>query len=134
MNNWQPYSMYRPTDEHTVTGNVLVWREFWSPELENRRDILVYLPASYAESNRRYPVIYMHDGQNLFDQSTAFGDEWKVDETLEATSRRGLEAIVVAIPNMGTERCDEYSPFPDVDCGGGKGDAYLRFIAETLKP
>lgn len=117
-----------------VVGNIVVIEAFASPELGNQRDILVYLPPSYVRGARRYPVIYMHDGQNLFDEATSFAHEWGVDETLEAASQDGLEAIVVGIPNMRTERLDEYSPFADKELGGGHGLAYLRFIIETLKP
>jgi predicted alpha/beta superfamily hydrolase len=76
----------------------------------------------------------MHDGQNLFDRATSFGDEWDVDGTMEAASGDGLEAIVVGIPNTGDGRCDEYSPFADGKRGGGQGDAYLAFLLETVKP
>lgn len=107
----------------------------WSPQLANRRDLLVYLPPSYPTSPlRRYPVVYMHDGQNLFDRATSFAGEWGVDETLEAASAEGLEAIVVGIPNLGAERCDEYSPWMDAKAGGGRGDAYLSFLIDTVKP
>ena len=62
---------------------------------------------------RHFPVLYMHDGQNLFDQGTAFGgNEWQVDETLQALSAEGLGAIVVGLPNAGAARIPEYSPFP----------------------
>jgi isoamylase len=120
--------------EHTIVGNVMTIASLWSPELGNVRDIKVYLPPSYIEGDRRYPVIYMHDGQNLFDQATAFGDEWRVDETMEALAGRGIEAIVVGIPNMGPDRLDEYSPFADERHGGGRGEGYLAFVAGTLKP
>jgi predicted alpha/beta superfamily hydrolase len=106
-----------------------------SPELENRRDVLVYLPPSYHGSRRSYPVLYMHDGQNLFDPDTSFAGEWGVARILDAAARRGLEAIVVGVPNMGAQRLDEYSPFHDPDVGGGgRGVAYAAFVARTLKP
>jgi predicted alpha/beta superfamily hydrolase len=106
-----------------------------SPELGNQRDVLVYLPPSYRRSDRSYPVLYMHDGQNLFDPSTSFAGEWGVGRAMHAAARRGLEAIVVGVPNMGPERLDEYSPFPDPTAGGGgKGAAYADFLARTLKP
>jgi predicted alpha/beta superfamily hydrolase len=76
----------------------------------------------------------MHDGQNLFDDMTSFAGEWNVDETMEQASQRGLEAIVVGIPNLGEQRMDEYSPFVQGGLGGGRGDAYLAFVAETIKP
>ena len=115
-------------------GNIRVLAGVYSPELGNTRDVHVYLPPSYAQSGRHYPVIYMHDGQNLFDASAAFAGEWQVDETFERIGRDGIEAIVVAIPNMGAQRIEEYSPFRDARQGGGRGDAYLDFVVHTLKP
>jgi len=128
------YEKHRGTDDHTVVGTVKVLPRVFSPQLENWRDILVYLPPSYEAGDTHYPVIYMHDGQNLFDATTSFSCEWKVDETLEATSEQGIEAIVVGIPNMGEHRIDEYSPFVDRKREGGFGDDYCRFIVETIKP
>jgi predicted alpha/beta superfamily hydrolase len=130
--SWQTYADYAAGREHTVRGNVQVLSALYSPQLQNERDILVYLPPSYSAGTQRYPVVYMHDGQNLFDQRTAYSYEWQVDETLEAGGRP--EAIVVGIPNMGVHRCNEYSPFEDRRFGGGCGAAYLRFLVETLKP
>jgi predicted alpha/beta superfamily hydrolase len=118
----------------TVEGDIKRLAGLWSPQLENRRDILVYLPRSYEGGRSRYPVLYMHDGQNLFDPATSFSGEWHVDGTMEMLGRRGIEAVVVAIPNMGEERLDEYSPFVDPRQGGGRGDAYLEFIIDTIKP
>jgi len=120
--------------EHTITGNVMTIANLWSAELGNVRDLKIYLPPSYAEGDQRYPVIYMHDGQNLFDQATAFNDEWHVDESMEALAKEGVEAIIVGIPNMGQERLDEYSPFVDDKFGGGRGEDYLAFIVGSLKP
>jgi predicted alpha/beta superfamily hydrolase len=131
---WQDYPGDDDGAEHTVVGNVKVLAGVDSPQLGNRRDLFVYLPPSYAAGSRHYPVVYMHDGQNLFDRATSFGDEWEVDQTMEAASHDGLEAIVVAIPNMGRERLDEYSPFADSKRGGGRGDLYLDFLVDTVKP
>jgi predicted alpha/beta superfamily hydrolase len=132
---WIDYPGEADGPEHTVVGTMKALAQLESPQLGNRRDILVYLPPSYNRSQRRYPVIYMHDGQNLFDRATSFGEEWEVDQTLEAASRDGLEAIVVGIPNLGEERLNEYSPWHDRRHDqGGKGSAYLEFIVHTLKP
>ncbi|NJN18036.1 MAG: alpha/beta hydrolase [Oscillochloris sp.] len=132
--NWIPYHRYRD-GEHTVQGTVQVYRNLESPQLINRRDLLVYLPPSYLEgATRRYPVLYMHDGQNLFDAGTSFAGEWCVDETLQHLATEGLEAIVVAIPNAGEQRMREYSPYRDARYGGGQGDAYLRFVIDTVRP
>jgi predicted alpha/beta superfamily hydrolase len=117
-----------------VSGTVRVLPQVWSPERQNTRDVYVYLPPSYESSDKRYPVLYMHDGQNLFDDSMAFGAEWQIDEHMERLSVLGLEAIVVGIPNAGEARLDEYSPFVDEKHGGGAGDHYLDFVTRTLKP
>jgi predicted alpha/beta superfamily hydrolase len=130
--NWQDYQDLQT--EHTVTGTLKVLPNFASPQLGNKRAILVYLPNSYATSDKRYPVVYMHDGQNLFDARTSFAGEWQVDETMQRLESEGIEAIVVGIPNMERARLDEYSPFRDARHGGGKGERYLDFIADTLKP
>jgi isoamylase len=117
-----------------VVGNIRRLEGVESRELDNRRDVLVYLPPSYGVSGRHYPVVYMHDGQNLFDASTSFAGEWHVDETMERVAHDGIEAIIVGIPNMGAARATEYSPFPDERFGGeGRGDRYLDFVSGTLK-
>jgi predicted alpha/beta superfamily hydrolase len=131
---WTDYHSPASETEHAVEGNLKRMEGLWSPQLENQRDILVYLPPSYETGEARYPVLYMHDGQNLFDPATSFSGEWHVDGTMEMLGRRGIEAIVVAVPNMGEHRLDEYSPFREPKLGGGKGDQYLDFLAETVKP
>jgi predicted alpha/beta superfamily hydrolase len=120
--------------QRTPPGELQVIPDVHSPQLGNRRDILVYLPSAYAKSTRPLPVVYMHDGQNLFDPSTSFAGEWGVDIAMARSPRKGRRAIVVGIPNMGAERMREYSPFVDARHGGGGGDAYLAFLVETLKP
>ena len=133
MADWQEYTSPNGTQQSAV-GNIKILKDLESPELGNRRDLLVYLPPSYDTSDRRYPVIYMHDGQNLFDDATSFAGEWAVDQTLESASEKGLEAIVVGIPNAGAARTDEYSPFRDERMGGGRGDLYVDFMVRTVKP
>ncbi len=118
----------------TPPGSLEVIPDVYSPELDNRRDISVYLPAHYHRSDCPYPVIYMHDGQNLFDPTASFAGEWGVDVAMAQAPRKGRRAIVVAIPNMGVDRLREYSPFVDERAGGGGGDAYVDFILRTLKP
>lgn len=128
-----PYHDLHPGS--AVAGELRVLPSFRSPELDNERDVVVYLPPSHAtEPERRFPVVYMHDGQNLFDAATSFAGEWAVDESMERLAAEGLEAIVVGIPNLGVLRFDEYSPFRDSRLGGGRADAHLRFVADTLKP
>jgi predicted alpha/beta superfamily hydrolase len=106
----------------------------WSPQLRNRRNVDVYLPPSYSGGRHRYPVVYMQDGQNLSDPRTAFAGTWELDATLERLADRGVEAIVVGVHHAGAARLGEYSPFPDRRHGGGDGDAYLAFLADTVKP
>ena len=121
----------------TRTGDIRIHADFESPQLGNKRTVQVWLPPGYgSDAARRYPVLYMHDGNNVFDAATAFGGvEWAADETatrLIAESRiRPL--IIVAIDNT-PDRANEYTPTADAKWGGGKGDKFLAFIAETLKP
>jgi predicted alpha/beta superfamily hydrolase len=117
---WRDYDVDQAAG--SVVGTVKVLERLHSPQLGNERDLLVYLPPSYGAGDKRYPVLYMHDGQNLF------------DETMESVSGKGLEAIVVGIPNLGAHRLDEYSPFHAEGQGGGRGDAYIDFLSQTVKP
>lgn len=132
--SWEDLGSSSP--ESTAAPNVYLLEEnFYMPQLNRSRRILIYLPYSYFSSEKRYPVLYMHDGQNLFDVKTSFSGEWEVDETLNRLIENGFpEVIVVGIDNGGGERLNEYTPYPNPQYGGGQGDAYVRFIAETLKP
>ncbi len=133
INLWQRYPAREVWHTPTVAGTLLVWSDFYSPQLDNQRDIQVYLPPSYGDSDRRYPVLYMQDGQNLFDSGASFaGVEWRVDETLEMLAGEGIEAIIVGLNHGGEQRVAEYNPFPQV--WSGRGDRYLQFLSETVKP
>jgi len=108
--------------------------EIRSPQFRNRRGVDIYLPDSYAEGRRRYPAVYMQDGQNLSDPSIAFGgNTWRLEDGLKWLAQRGVEPIVIGIHNT-EERLSEYSPFPDPRHGGGEGDRYVRFLIDTVKP
>lgn len=109
---------------------------FWIPTLNRYRRLWLYLPPDYGTAvHKRYPVIYMHDGQNLFNNATAFAGEWEVDECLSRLFAGGdYGAMVVGIDNGGSQRINEYSPWVHPQYGGGQGDAYLQFIVQTLKP
>lgn len=114
------------------------WPSFTSTVLPSTRGIMVYLPPSYAENTlAKFPVVYMHDGQNLFDANTAFGgNEWKVDETMNAGAEDGTirEAIVIGVENT-SDRINELTPTRDAGtAAGGKADLYLRMIVEEIKP
>ncbi|PZU83868.1 MAG: alpha-dextran endo-1,6-alpha-glucosidase [Chryseobacterium sp.] len=123
--------------KHTTTSNVKTLSEnFKIPQLKTTRKIWIYLPPDYNSSNKKYPVIYMHDGQNLFDEFTSFSGEWSVDETLnELYKETGQSAIVVGIDNGGEKRLAEYSPWNnDKYKTKGEGDLYVDFLVKTLKP
>ena len=105
-----------------------------SPQLRNYRDILVALPGHYAAGQSRHPVIYLQDGQNLFDPMTSYAGDWGLVETLNGLAPDQPQPILVGIPNMGRRRRYEYSPFRDIIHGGGGGDRYLAFLVETVKP
>jgi len=107
------------------------------PGLGRERTIRLYLPPSYETSPaKRYPVIYMHDAQNLFDAATSsYGTEWRVDETLDAFARtRGFEAIVVGIDHGGDERIHELAPWPNAKYGPAQGAQYMAFVVDVVKP
>ncbi|MFH1121315.1 MAG: alpha/beta hydrolase-fold protein [Bacteroidota bacterium] len=120
----------------TAAENVTVLNEdFFMPQLNRFRRIWIYLPPDYETSGFNYPVIYMHDGQNLFDVLTAYSGEWEIDEALNTLASQGYKVpIVVGIDNGGTDRIAEYTPWSNLQYGGGDGDLYIRFITETLKP
>ena len=124
------------TTPGTAASNVQIMNSaFFMPQLNRSRKIWIYLPPDYETSNKRYPVIYMQDGQNLFDNATAFAGEWQVDETLNRLFEQGdYGVIVVGIDNGGGSRINEYTPWVNSQYGGGEGDQYMQFIAETLKP
>lgn len=107
---------------------------FYIPQLNRYRRIWIYLPESYQTSNKKYPVLYMHDGQNVFDDATSGYGEWGVDEALDSLGPKNKEIIVVAIDNGGDKRINEYSPYDMEKYGKGEGDQYVDFLAKTLKP
>lgn len=125
---------------HTLTGNIRTHKDFQSKILNNSRDVIVYLPPEYdGHPGKRYPVLYFHDGQNLFDGATSFlpGQEWRMDETAQALIAGGKiePLIIVGIYNTGKDRVDEYTPVQDPRYKvGGKADLYGRLLVEELKP
>jgi predicted alpha/beta superfamily hydrolase len=130
---WMDYHQRHPHGEHSIAGVMRVLPDFRSDSLDNQRDVLVYLPPSYASGDRRYPVIYFQDGQNCFDRATSFaGTEWAVDETLEGLAGEGLEVIAVGLPHAGEARLREYNPFAHV--WKGEGETYLNFLLNEVKP
>lgn len=119
----------------TASKNVhIIDTAFRIPQLNRVRRIWIYLPPGYNTSGKKYPVLYMHDGQNVFDDSTSFAGEWGVDEVLDSIGSRKREMIVVAIDNGGAKRINEYCPYDMEKFGKGEGDQYLNFLVKTLKP
>ncbi|MBC7904992.1 MAG: alpha/beta hydrolase [Gemmatimonadaceae bacterium] len=116
----------------TATDNVSILDEnFYFPSLNRHRRLWVYLPKDYHTSDQHYRVIYMHDGQNLFDEFNAFGSEWGIDETLDAENGK---VIVIGIDNGAEHRMSEYMLHDHPDHGSAEGSLYLKDITEVLKP
>ena len=126
----------------SLTGNIEKIEAFESKVLGNKRKILVYLPPSYrSDTKAKYPVIYMHDGQNVFDGMTSYipNQEWRADEAAEELINAGIiePLIIVAIDNGGMERGNEYLP-NKIKMGnneiGGKADQYGKMLIDEVMP
>ncbi len=109
--NWKTEEMTESPS--TASKNVSIFEDnFLMPQLDRQRTIRVYLPPNYHNSEDNYPVLYMHDGQNVFDKKTSYSGEWQVDETLDKLyEEKDFSIIVVAIDNGGDKRLNEYSPW-----------------------
>jgi len=119
----------------TANSNVHILDTAFSiPQLKTTRRVWIYLPQGYKTSQKNYPVLYMQDGQNVFDEKTSFSGEWGVDETLDSISSYRKEMIVVAVDHGGTKRINEYCPYDMKKYGKGEGDQYVDFLVNTLKP
>ena len=121
----------------TAAANVkIISNTFQIPQLGRTRRVWIYLSPQYqTDTTKRFPVLYMQDGQNLFDKTTSFSGEWEVDETLNRLAQQGDKGcIVVGIDNGGASRLNEYSPWINTRYGGGEGVLYTKFMVETLKP
>jgi len=127
----------------TANKNVrIIDTAFFIPQLKRTRRVWVYLPPTYNTSSKKYPVLYMHDGQNVFDDATSFSGEWGVDEAIDTLGLKTKECIVVGIDNGGDKRLNEYCPY-DFSLNGiaannktniGEGRKYVGFLVKTLKP
>jgi alpha-glucosidase len=102
-----------------------------APQLNTTKKIWMYLPKNYDAAKKKYPVIYMHDAQNLFDAKTSFVGEWNVDEKLDSLN---AQVIIVGIEHGNEKRMAELTPYKHSNYGGGDADKYLDFIVKTLKP
>lgn len=122
--------------KHTASKNVrIIDTAFFMPQLNRTRRIWIYLPTDYNQSNKKYGVLYMHDGQNLFDDATSYSGEWGVDEYLDSIFLKGKkQVIVVGIDNGLSKRMSEYNPWEFQNFGKGEGDLYVDFLVQTLKP
>lgn len=131
------HSSFAQERASTKSDNVsFLKKEFVMPNVNDiPHKVWLYLPPDYDTSKKKYPVIYMHDGQNLFDDKTSYVGEWKVDEVLNKIYQEtGKGFIVVGVEHGGKERISEYTPWSHPQHGGGKGKEYIHFIVNTLKP
>ena len=121
----------------TASPNVqIIDTAFYMPQLKRTRRIWIYLPSGYETSKKKDPVLYLQDGQNVFDNATSFAGEWGVDEFLD--SFKSVKCIVVAIDNGAEKRLNEYCPydfsFEKNKIDKGEGKQYAEFLVKTLKP
>jgi len=122
---------------HTALPSVkIITDSFYMPQLNRYRRVWICMPHDYAtKTTKKYPVIYMHDGQNVFDAKTSYAGEWGVDECLDTLEMKtGKGFIVVAVDNGSDKRIAEYTPWKNLKYGGGEGGLYIDFMVKTLKP
>ncbi len=128
----------RAAVRHSLTGEIEVHPAFRTAALGSRR-LWVWLPPQYRrEPQRRFPVLYVQDGQNVFDGATAFvpGQEWQLDEAAARLVAEGRvePLLIVAVDNAGERRIAEYTPTRSAQGLGGEAAAYGRLLADELKP
>ena len=122
---------------HTASSQVKILDStFTIPQLNRKRRIWIYLPADYQQrKKKKYPVIYMHDGQNLFNEATSGFGEWGVDEYLDSLFKKEKnKSIIIGIDNGQDKRMNEYNPYTFQQFGKGEGNKYVDFLVQTLKP
>lgn len=122
--------MTSKAQNHTASVNVSSFT-MYIPQLQAEKKIWIYLPYNYMTTDKRYPVIYMHDGQNLFDDATSNAGEWHIDEKLDSLQ---AQSIIIGIEHGNEKRIDELTPYKNEKYGGGHANNYLDFVATTLKP
>ncbi|RKT02031.1 putative alpha/beta superfamily hydrolase [Chryseobacterium defluvii] len=126
--NWGPFKKeFFPIAE-------IISEEFYIPQLDRYRKVWALLPYDYYISNKRYPVLYLQDAQNLFNEGSGYGN-WEIDKKLSILAEydRG-DLIIIAIEHGSEERIKEYIFDNDHIANGSEGKKYIRFIADTLKP
>lgn len=100
--------------------------------IDLNRKVWIYLPEGYHTGKTKYPVLYLHDGQNIFDDSTSFVGEWGIDEFMDTSQLK--QSIIVAVSHAGERRINEYNPFDHAKYGKGEADAYLDYLVNTVRP
>lgn len=121
--------------DHSVTGNVFIINtKFPYPQFNTTKTIWIYLPPDYYTSLKSFPVLYMHDAQNLFDKATSFAGEWGIDEIMENNFFAGKQNSIIVGLETKLERLNELTPYPNPSYGGGKGDKYVDFLINFVKP
>jgi predicted alpha/beta superfamily hydrolase len=130
----RPWAAYEPSPDPTVVGDVRVTRDAGGDHVPARR-VMAALPPDYGAHDRPHPVLYCHDGGNLFDEGDSYGGvEWQVDETLYELDHAGPGPVVVGVPNAGDDRVHEYTMYDHPEHGPGRADDYLAFLVETVRP
>jgi predicted alpha/beta superfamily hydrolase len=130
---------FDPANSLDDNPRYIVLPDFRSRFLPDPRDIFVYLPEAYLnEPHRRFPIFYLHDGQNLFDDLTSYvpGHSWQAHTTADRLTESGeIEPVIlVGVANTGLRRMAEYTPTRDFKLGGGEARSYARLLIEELKP
>ena len=117
-------------------GDLRSWRDVELPGLDRSAEIYAWLPPGYEEApEERYPVLYLHDGHNLFLGSRTFeGASWRVGQAMSTLAADGIPAIVIGIPCHPEQRGEEYTQYPHPEHGGGRAADYATFLVEHLKP
>ena len=127
-------SLRRLFRTRTQVGSHQLVTDIPGPTPGETRTVVVHLPGNYDEEVRRYPVIYMQDGQNLFDDGTSYAGSWGLSEELVSASRLGADAIIVGVYHASQHRINEYSPFVDARVGGGEARTYAAWLCDNLRP
>ncbi|WP_185204688.1 alpha/beta hydrolase-fold protein [Chryseobacterium sp. C3] len=126
--NWGPFK-----DEYFPIAEIIS-EEFYIPQLDRYRKIWALLPYDYYVSDKKYPVLYLQDAQNLFNEGSGYGN-WEIDKKLSILSEYGRgDVIIIAVEHGSEERIKEYIFDNDNVANGSEGKKYIRFITDTLKP